>query len=289
MLLIADGGSTKCDWIVLNHETGEEVLRTHTQGLNPAVFALEVLQSRLTDNPDLAKLKTKISNVHFFGAGCGTPKPTAVLQKVLETYFNNSKVKVAEDMLAAVYAATDKPGIVCILGTGSNSCYFDGQNTQMFVDSLGYILMDEASGNYYGKQLIRDYYYQKMPQHLAKVFAEKYNLDSDEIKKNIYKNENPNTYLAGFAQFIFESEIQEPYFEEVITKGIEEFVNYRVLCYPESKSLPIHFIGSIAHFSTPIIKKVLDRHGLQLGNIVRKPIEGMIRYYQGRIQEGATF
>ncbi|HET7360945.1 MAG TPA: BadF/BadG/BcrA/BcrD ATPase family protein, partial [Salinimicrobium sp.] len=252
MILIADGGSTKCDWILLDSE-GEIVLRTRTKGLNPAVFKTEVLKQRLLENQDLSEIREKVEKVHFFGAGCGTEKPTIELRKIFLNYFPTaSEVIVKEDLAAAVYAATTQPGIVCILGTGSNSCYFDGKNIKTEVSSLGYILMDEASGNYFGKRLIRDYYYKKMPEGLAKSFEKNFDLSPDVIKENLYKKENPNTYLASFAEFIFTNEING-YFYKLLSEGMENFIEHRVLCFKEAQNVPVHFIGSIAHFSQDII------------------------------------
>src|SRR5690606_34409688 len=225
MILIADGGSTKCDWILLDSK-GEKILKTRTKGLNPAVFKTEVLQERLEENLDLKQVRDSVEKVHFYGAGCGTPKPTALLKSILTAFFSGAaEVQVKEDMVAAVYAVTDKPGIVCILGTGSNSCYFDGQGIRTAVDSLGYILMDEASGNYFGKRLIRDYYYKKMPEQLAIKFEKEFDLSSDTIKENIYKKDNPNTYLASFAEFIFKNE-RNGYFYQLIAEGMQNFIEH---------------------------------------------------------------
>ncbi|KAA1248127.1 N-acetylglucosamine kinase [Aquimarina sp. RZ0] len=281
MILLADGGSTKCDWILLDN-AGEIVFKTRTEGLNPAVFSKPLLEERLRDNKELASYKTKIDTVHFYGAGCGTDKPTEMLTKVFENYFPNAAVVVKEDMVAAVYAATTEPGIVCILGTGSNSCYFNGDEIEMTVDSLGYILMDEASGNYFGKRLIRDYYYKRMPPEVAAEFEKRFDLSSDTIKENLYKKENPNTYLASFAEFIFTSE-RNGYFYKIITEGIQEFVETRVLCFPEAQNVPVHFIGSIAYFSEDIIRAAVWPYHLTVGNIVRRPIDGIIDYYRNDV------
>ncbi len=281
MILIADGGSTKCDWILLNDE-GEVISKTRTEGLNPAVFDKSLLEKRLQDNEELASYKTKVEAVHFYGAGCGTDKPAEMLAKIFENYFSNADVVVKEDMVAAVYAATTEPGIVCILGTGSNSCYYDGDDIHMPVDSLGYILMDEASGNYFGKRLIRDFYYKRMPQEVALEFEKRFDLSSDTIKENLYKKPNPNTYLASFAEFIFTSE-RNGYFYKIITEGIQEFVETRVLCFPEAQNVPIHFIGSIAHFSEDIIRAAVWPYHLTVGNIVRRPIDGIIDYYRNDV------
>lgn len=286
MILLADGGSTKCDWILLD-DMGEIVFKTRTKGLNPAVSEKSLLEQRIKENVEISSHKNKIDTVHFYGAGCGTAKPAAMLKKVFEDFFVDAEVVVKEDMVAAVYAATTEPGIVCILGTGSNSCYFDGDDIHMSVDSLGYILMDEASGNYFGKRLIRDYYYKRMPQDIASEFEKNFDLSSDSIKENLYKKENPNTYLASFAEFIFTSE-RNGYFYKIITEGIQEFVENRVLCFPESQNVPIHFIGSIAHFSEDIIRAAVWPYHLTVGNIVRRPIDGIIDYYRKKVIKKKT-
>ncbi|WP_438711718.1 BadF/BadG/BcrA/BcrD ATPase family protein [Aquimarina muelleri] len=286
MILLADGGSTKCDWILLD-DVGEIVFKTRTKGLNPAVFEKSLLEQRIRENVEISSYRDKIDIVHFYGAGCGTAKPAAMLKKVFEDFFVASEIVVKEDMVAAVYAATTEPGIVCILGTGSNSCYFDGDDIHMSVDSLGYILMDEASGNHFGKRLIRDYYYKRMPQYIASEFEKSFDLSSDSIKENLYKKENPNTYLASFAEFIFTSE-RNGYFYKIITEGIQEFIENRVLCFPESQNVPIHFIGSIAHFSEDIIRAAVWPYHLTVGNIVRRPIDGIIDYYRKEVIKKKT-
>ena len=279
MILITDGGSTKCDWILLD-QTGDIVLKTRTKGLNPAVVPEENVRERILANQDLQPYVNEVTVVDFYGAGCGTKTPIMMLTKILNEIFPATKVSVNEDMVAAVYAATTDPGIVCILGTGSNSCYFDGTNVHNGIESLGYTLMDEASGNYFGKRLIRDYFYKKMPTQLALEFEKRFNLDPDEIKNHLYKRHNPNMYLASFAEFIFTSTEVNGYFYKLITEGMLKFIEYRILCFKESQNVPIHFIGSIAHFSEDIIKDCMKPYNLELGNIIRRPIDGLIDYYR---------
>ncbi|MFO7719236.1 MAG: N-acetylglucosamine kinase [Gillisia sp.] len=285
MILIADGGSTKCDWILLNNN-GDQIFKTRTKGLNPAVFPENMLEQRIEENPELQEVKSTVERIHFFGAGCGTETPRKLLEDIIANFFTNaSEVLVKEDMVAAAYAATTEPGIVCILGTGSNSCYFDGENIEMAVNSLGYILMDEASGNYFGKRLIRDYYYKRMPPDLAKKFESEYNLDSDEIKRNLYKKENPNTYLANFAEFIFSNE-RNGYFYKLVHEGIQEFIHSRVLSFKQAQNVPIHFIGTIAFFSEDIIRAVAQPYHLEIGNIIRRPIDALIEHYRKNVLKG---
>lgn len=282
MILIADGGSTKCDWILLSN-TGEQIFKTRTKGLNPAVFPELVLEQRIEENADLQEVKNKVERVHFYGAGCGTETPNKLLEGIIANFFTNAdEVLIKEDMVAAAYAATTEPGIVCILGTGSNSCFFDGKEIHQAVQSLGYVLMDEASGNYFGKRLIRDYYYKRMPPELVTLFEEKFDLNSDEIKKNIYRKENPNTYLASFAEFIFTNE-RNGYFYKLVHEGITDFIHSRVLCYRQAQNVPVHFIGSIAYFSEDIIRAVAQPYGIEIGNIVRRPIDALIEHYRKNV------
>lgn len=296
MILITDGGSTKCDWVLLDN-SGEVVFKTATSGLNPTVVPKEDLILRISSNEELKNVFKTVEALDFYGAGCGTATPRSILKEILEELFSKAKVNVSEDLSAAVFAVTNEPGIVCILGTGSNSCYFDGTAIHAPIPALGYILMDEASGNYFGKRLLRDYYYNRMPSEIALEFERKFNLEADDIKINLYKKPNPNAYLASFAQFIFKEPARQPNFEQsetggkeinpyfynLIKEGISAFIECRILCFEKSREVPVHFIGSIAHFSEEIIKECFKEHSLELGNIVQRPIDGLIQYYRNKI------
>jgi N-acetylglucosamine kinase-like BadF-type ATPase len=282
MILIADGGSTKADWILLD-KSGEQIFKTRTEGLNPEILSPELLLSRVESNAEIRACKDSITHVYFYGAGCGTKKLTVLLKSIFESFFLNAVVEVKEDTFAAVYAVTTKPGIVCILGTGSNSCYFDGENVDVRIPSLGYILMDEASGNYFGKKLIRDYYYKKMPKEISQKFEVQYNLEADTIKRNIYKEENPNAYLAHFAEFMFKND-RNAYFNKVLHKGIKEFFKNRILTFDEAFDVPVHFVGSIAFFAQDILQDVARYHMVELGEVVRRPIDGLINYHKNRLK-----
>ncbi|WP_369048911.1 N-acetylglucosamine kinase [Tenacibaculum sp. UWU-22] len=282
MILIADGGSTKVDWIALD-KNKKEVFRTRTLGLNPAVVSKEELKNRIINMFQLINIKDEVSKIYFYGAGCGTPEPVKILHKVMQDVFVNAKIEIAEDLLAAVYAASQKkPAIVCILGTGSNSCYFDGTTTQMISPSLGYIIMDEASGNYFGKLLIRDFYYKRMPKNIAKTFNEEYNLDSDNIKFNLYKQPNPNMYLASFAKFMLAYK-DEKYIRKLIKKGFKDFFKYRILPYKKDAKTPIYFIGSIAYFFSDILDDVATKNNLKITDIIQRPIDNLLDYHRKHI------
>lgn len=282
MILIADGGSTKADWIAINSDKNEE-FRVRTLGLNPAVIEEKELNNRIINMFQLINIKDDVTEIHFYGAGCGTPRPAKILVDVLQSIFVNAKINVAEDMLAAVYAASGKdPALVCILGTGSNSCYFDGESVQMETPSLGYILMDEASGNYFGKLLIREYFYNKMPKEIAEKFNEEFNLDADYIKKNLYRAPNPNMYLASFAKFMFEFK-EEKYIKKIIKRGFQEFFKYRVLPFEKPSDTPLYFIGSIAYYFKDILEKVAKKNDLNITGVIQRPIDNLLEYHKKNI------
>ena len=281
MILIADGGSTKADWVALDLK-GNELFRTRSRGLNPAILDEDQLESRLINNFELTNNAREVKAVYFYGAGCGTAKPTAKLEKVLQKIFPKAKINVAEDMLAAVYAASGgAEAIVCILGTGSNSCYFDGQQMHQNVPSLGYILMDEASGNYFGKKLLIDYYYKKMPEYIAKDFEQKYDLTADNIKRHLYQKDAPNAYLGQFAEFMF-NYTDDPYMHDLIKEGFKEFFEKRVKPY-EKKEVPVYFIGSIAYFFRPVLEEVAKEYGYKIAGVIRRPIDNLIEYHKKKL------
>ena len=282
MILIADGGSTKADWIAINDQRIEE-FRVRTLGLNPAIVPEQELRNRIVNMFQLINIKNDVEEIHFYGAGCGTPKPIEILKTILESIFVNATVFISEDMLAAVYAASGKkPAIVCILGTGSNSCYFDGDEMKTLVPSLGYILMDEASGNYFGKRLLIDYYYNQMPLEIAQEFKNEFNLDIDYIKKNLYRTPNPNMYLASFAKFMFIFKDND-YIKEIITCGFQEFFKYKILPFNKTAETPIYFIGSIAHYFRDILEEIAEKNSLKITDIIQRPIDNLLAYHKENI------
>ena len=271
MILVADSGSTKTNWIALNNK-GETFFKIDTKGLNPAVFQKEILYDRIISKIELNENRNKVEKIYFYGAGCGTQTARNYLKEIFVQIFENAEIHIFEDTIAAVKSLqTDTPGIVCILGTGSNCSYFDGKDTHQKVISLGYIIMDLASGNYYGKQLLRDYYFNRMPVKFAMEFEKIYDLSPDTVKENLYKKDNPNTYLAQIGRFLIENK-SNGYAKKIIKKGLRLFVENQILQFEESKTIPIYFVGSIAHFLAEEIREVLDEYSLELGKIVRHPI-----------------
>lgn len=279
MILIVDSGATKADWTAID-DSGEILFDTQTLGLNPEVLTQEVIMERITSNYQLFQERKNIKELYFYGAGCGTERMVEFIEKILEQFFINAKIEVREDTYAAVYATTDLKNreIVCILGTGSNCCMWDGEKLIQAVDSLGYIIMDECSGNYIGKKLISDYFFAIMPDDLREKMAEKYDLDSDVIKNHIYKLPNPNSYLAGFAKFLIENK-DEQYCQDIFKEGMQLFIDHWIVQYPDYDKVPINFVGGIAFGMQDALKEILQENSLKIGKVLRRPIEGLVSYH----------
>ena len=287
MILIVDSGSTKCDWIAVDKKGKQCFEMVRTTGLNPAILAESKLRKTIKKSDVLMDHKKKVTHIFFYGAGCGTEKPRQLLREILESIFKKAKVEVLEDTMAAVRACINTPteaAVVCILGTGSNCSYYDGEQLNQRVDSLGYSIMDDASGNYYGRQLLRDYYFNHMPKNISESFASNYNVEPDYIKFNLYKKPNPNAYLASFAEFMFQNKESE-YITSLIKKGLVLFTKNMIDQYKDVlPNVPVHFAGSIAYFSQEEIIEVSKELGFTVGNFERRPIEGLLKYHVNNLK-----
>ncbi len=279
MRLLVDSGSTKADWIAID-EDGKVLFTTQTLGLNPEILDGDEIIERINDRFDILQNKDKATHLFFYGAGCGTDRMKINLSRVFQEYFSNAIISVNEDTYAAVYATTPKgeEAIVSILGTGSNCSYFDGKTLHQKVQSLGYIVMDDCSGNVFGKELIRKYYFNKMPKELAVEFEKEYNLDPDYIKNKLYKEPNPNAYLATFAKFLIQNKDHE-FCKKIIFKGMKSFVKNYIRQYDNCKEVPVHFVGSIAFYLKDELQITFDKYEMKLGNVLRRPIDGLIAYH----------
>lgn len=279
MKLIVDSGSTKADWIAID-DSGKVLFTTQTLGLNPEILEGNEIVERLNDRFDILQNKKNATHLFFYGAGCGTERLKVELSQIFQTYFPNAIISVHEDTYAAVYATTPKgeQAIVSILGTGSNCSFFDGKELHQKVQSLGYIVMDDCSGNVFGKELIRKYYFNKMPKHLAVEFEKEYDLDPDYIKSKLYKEPNPNAYLATFAKFLIQHK-EDDFCKKIIFKGMKSFVKNYIRQYDNCKEVPVHFVGSIAFYLKDELQLTFDKYEMTLGNVLRRPIDGLIAYH----------
>tara|TARA_Y200000002_G_scaffold382176_1_gene398381 strand:- start:238 stop:1092 length:855 start_codon:yes stop_codon:yes gene_type:complete len=281
MILIVDSGSTKTDWIAIDNK-GKILFETQTLGLNPQVLTNHILKERIVNNFELYKFRKEVSEIYFYGAGCGTEPPRILIKSVFKEIFKNcAKFSIKEDTYAAIYSTANinSKSIVCILGTGSNCTYFDGASIDQRVISLGYILMDDASGNYFGRQMLRDYYFNRIPEETAIKFNREFDLDAETIKDNLYKQPNPNTYLATFAKFLIQNKDSD-YGQSLIKRGFDLFIERQILQFENAKEVPIHFVGSISFYLKDELKTSLSNYGLQSGNIIRKPIDGLLEFHR---------
>lgn len=279
MIAIVDGGSSKCDWVILEN-SGNISQKTETIGFNPNIIQADFIPQEIEKNQHLYFLKNSLEKIFFYGSGCGIPENAALVELQLKKCFPYAEITVKEDMTAAAYAAYNgKPTIVCILGTGSNSCFFDGNSVRRDLPSLGFLIGDEGSGSALGKHLLRRFFMKKLPQELHHQFEEAYHLSVEDAIKNMYHNPRANAYLAGFNTFVAQRK-QHPYFQNMIYDEMKNFLEYHVLPYEEAREAEINFIGSIAFVYEDIVRAAAAELNLAIGNIVQKPIESLVQYHK---------
>lgn len=278
MILVADSGTTKTEWCTISDRgTSETVV---TPGINPFYQETENISAILHKEFTAAK---KFDAIYFYGTGCINQKKQDVVKKALLKVFETEHIFIGSDLLAAAHSlCQDKPGFACILGTGSNSCYYNGSEIVANVSPLGFILGDEGSGAVLGKKLIGDVLKKQLPQFLIDDFFETYHTSAAEILENVYKKPFPSRYLAGYTKFLSKN-IKHPEIENIVSTGFGEFVTRNLLQYPEIDRTPIHFTGSIAFYFEEQLRKVIDKQHLILGNIERTPMTGLVRYHNSKV------
>lgn len=277
MILLADSGSTKTDWGLV--ENGKLVKRLRTSGMNPFQMSEEAITEEIKTHlvPELPG--TVLDEVHFYGAGCTKEKQPIVERALRANLTINGECEVASDMLGAARGICGhKPGIACILGTGSNSCSYDGKNLVKNVSPLGFILGDEGSGAVLGKLLVGDVLKNQMPEAVTKRFFEKYKLTSAEIIDRVYRQPKPNTFLASFVPFL-EENIDEPKIYNLVKESFRSFLRRNVMQYDGWQTLPIGFNGSIAKIYKKPLLEALEEEGMHLGRIIQAPMEAMVEYH----------
>lgn len=277
MHLIVDSGSTKSDWVLLNKGERESF---HTIGLNPYFHDESTVYDAISENLELFSYRDDIKTLHFYGAGCSSEKLNAIIHRGLSRVFQNATIFVDHDLKAAALATYEgEPCISCIIGTGSNSCFFDGINVSEEVPALGYILGDEGSGAYFGKKLVANFLYHRLPKRINDGLAVEMKLTKEEIVRKVYMEPNANVYLASFMKFIF-AHADDAFIQEMMYNGFKEFVEVHVCCYQDYKNYKVHFIGSIAHLFAEQLSDACDFYNVEIGQIIRKPIDGLITYHE---------
>ncbi len=280
MLCIIEGGSTKADWLI--NKGAESSVRLSTIGFNPFFHSADFVFDTLNKNKELNKFKDTEFVIRYFGAGCSSKERNEIIASGFRRYFSNAEVHVDHDLLASVYATCgDTEGIACIIGTGSNSCYFDGKLVHERNYGLGYILGDEGSGSYYGKKLVTSFLYQQMPENLYNNFRDTYKLDKDAIIKHVYNQPEPNVWLASFSKFLT-AHRHDPFIQQMIRHGMREFIELYVCHYDRFRQLPVHFVGSIAYIFREELLEVAQTHFLNVGKIIKQPIDELMKYFLDR-------
>ena len=277
-LLLAESGSTKTDWCLLR--SGARAVRFKTAGINPYLQTPEAISAMLSNEMAWNKAKHSADAITFYGAGTGSVPNQKLIQNALKDFFGIKKVGVQTDMMAAAHAlcGTNK-GVVCILGTGSNSAYYDGKKIAEQQASLGYIAGDEGSGNYMGKRVLQYYAYKTFDAELRTSFEMLFGNDLPQILHTLYREPFPNRYLAGFVELL-RSNRGHFMVENIIEDCLNDFFHHHILKYRQSWKQPIHFTGSIAWGFRDVITNLCDQYELELGNIVQSPMDGLIRFYK---------
>jgi len=255
-----------------------ETIKFSTAGINPYFLNEQEISRIISKNETIAPYASEVKEIYFFGAGCSSPDKHEVVSNGLSAVFTNAFISVEHDMLGSVYATCgDSEGLNCILGTGSNICYFDGEKIHDGHHGLGYVLGDEGSGTFFGKKILLSYLYKKMPADLESEFKKAFPAEKEQIITNVYQKPFPNIYLATFSRFMANNK-SHAFIQQILRKGFQEFVDTNVKDYPNYKKMPCHFVGSIAYYYQEELKAVLAENGIEAGKILQKPIEELYNF-----------
>lgn len=275
--LIADSGATKTEWLLFSNNKSKRII---TQGISPYFLNTEQIRQLLEK-----ELKPKVKNepvneIYYYGTGCANPNNVKLIKNAIQKVFPKSRINVTHDLMAAARAlcGTQK-GIACILGTGSNSCYYDGKKIVKNSPGLGYVLGDEGSGAYLGKKVLQHYLYAEFDSDLMARFDASYTTTAVEILENVYKKPLPNRYLSGFTKFLADNR-GHSMIEHIIREGLNDFFVAHICRYKESALLPVHFTGGVAFGFQDVLLHLCQIHNLQLGKILKSPMEGLIEYHR---------
>ena len=277
MILIADSGSTKTDW-VLTRDNGCIEGRFKTEGINPFHQSEDDILTILQTLPLPFTVEGEELRLCFYGSGV-RPELEPKMARLLQTVLPKATVEAHNDLLGAARAVCGQsPGIACILGTGANSCLYDGDDIVQNTPPLGYILGDEGSGAVMGKLLVGDVLKKQLPQHLCDKFMKEYDLDYTTIITSVYRKPAANRFLAQFAPFL-EHNIEEPSIHAIVLRSFTDFFTRNVASYPGYKELPCNFVGSIAYCQKKVLQEAADALGITIGTVIKDPMEGLVKYH----------
>lgn len=275
MILIADSGSTKTDWRLID---GSKISQFSTIGFNPDFVTSDDVILH-TKKAFASIVVNSVKEIFFYGSGCSSSSRNAVIENGLKQIFREAKINIYHDLLGAARAACGKlEGIAGILGTGSNSCLFDGKQIIKEYRSGGYIIGDEGGGVDIGKRVIKAFIEEQLNEDLLLRFNKRYSTTVDEILENLYKKPRPNQYLASFSQFAFHNK-ENPFIAQLIESSFQAFFDERVLRFRNATSLPLCLVGSVAFYYQEILRKVAFKNNISIGRILEKPISGLTLYH----------
>jgi N-acetylglucosamine kinase-like BadF-type ATPase len=276
MVLIADSGSTKTDWMLL-HLGKQQMFRT--SGINPYFLNEEAIMAVVSEDATLRDVAHQVRSLHFYGAGCTEKLHIEQVAKALRAFFPKSKVEVKTDMLGAARAVLgNSKGIAAILGTGSNSCAYDGENLVESVPSLGYLLGDEGSGMYIGRILIKSMLLNQIPPEIRSAFDKHFGLTQADIITATLSKPMPNRFLASFCEF-FVNHLDDPRVRMLVQQAFRDFMNAHITEYDDYTVLPVGFVGSIAFFFQVALREVTSEFDIEDVIIMRSPIEALGQYH----------
>ncbi len=277
MILVADSGSTKTDWRII--DAHGKIHQAKTAGLNPYHQSSDEI-AQVLDQELLPQITVPVEQVFFYGAGCANPSVNQTAVQALASIFSAAQIQVESDLLAAARALCGhEAGIACILGTGANSCRYDGQTITDNVPPLGYVLGDEGSGSYIGKELLNRYLKRDMPEPLRSQFAKRYAVTTEAVLDHVYRQPQANTYLASFARFAFHH-LKHPYIMRMMYEGFRQFFEKNVRPYENYQTHKVHFTGSIAFYYSNVLRQVANDLDFSVQNIVESPIAGLTLYHR---------
>ncbi|MBC7687286.1 MAG: N-acetylglucosamine kinase [Aquabacterium sp.] len=274
--LIADSGSTKAEWCMLD---GKKKKTVYTQGISPYFLNTQQIEAIIAKELK-GKLKgVEPAEVFYYGTGCSNPANVKSVKKALQNVFPQAQISVTHDLMGAAKALCgNEKGVACILGTGSNSCYYNGKKIVKNSPGLGFILGDEGSGAYLGKKVVQYFLYNTYDPDLMDRFNAKFNTNAVEILEAVYKMPLPNRYLAGFTSFLVENR-GHYMIENIIEDGFNEFFFQHVYKYKESWTMPVNFIGSVAYGFKDVLQEMCSTYELQLGKVLKNPMDGLIKFH----------
>ncbi len=283
MIAIANSSNTNTDWVFLSPDK-KEVLKTHTHSMNPTFFSNKKRYNTIATNGKIMQYATQVKHIYLHTSGVNTSKEKTEAITLLQEIFENSEIVVSSSIMAAALAVSNrKKSITCMIDSGSNTCFYDGKNNIVTqIPSLGYLLMDDASGSYFGKQLLRDYFYKKMPKKLHDMFQKQFNLFADDVYHRLYDQKDTYNYLASFSEFVITHK-KEPYCTDMIRIGLSNFIENQITQHTHVYDLPIHFVGEIPCLLQDEIEFALKSFRLNTGKFISNPIDGLVNFYRTKI------